>query len=104
MTGAAEPTLALEALTGGIGTYEECRRECRRLRRAGAVVLRAPSAALLPGAAHGWRLEGGLQPAAPRDGQVIVLFGPRPNLIGWQVVESGRPSPDVLNRVRPLTS
>jgi hypothetical protein len=42
--------------------------------------------------------------AMPRDGKVIVLFGPRPDLIGWQVVEAGRPDPDSLARVRHLTA
>jgi hypothetical protein len=33
-----------------------------------------------------------------------VLFGPRRDLIGWQVVEAGRPGPDLLARVRHLTA
>lgn len=100
---AAEPALPHKTLTGGTGTWEACRKEARRVRHEGAVVLRAPSAALLRGGAHGWRVDGGLQPAVPRDGHVIVLFGLRPDLIGWQVVERGRPAPDLLDRVRPLT-
>src|SRR5207248_739587 len=43
------PQLPQPVLTGGIRTYEECRKEARRLRREGAAALRAPSAALLPG-------------------------------------------------------
>jgi hypothetical protein len=35
---------------------------------------------------------------------VIVLFGPRPDLVGWQVVDSGRPGPDLFDRVRSLTA
>jgi hypothetical protein len=35
---------------------------------------------------------------------VIVFFGPRPDLVGWQVVDSGRPRPDLLDRVRPFTA
>lgn len=101
---AAEPGVAPEILRGGADTYEACRREARRVRREGAAALRAPSAALVGGGAHGWRVEAGLHPAAARDGQVIVLFGPRPDLVGWQVVERGRPAPDLLDRVRPLTA
>src|SRR5579884_1774359 len=60
------PRLAQAVLTGGIATYDQCRREARRLRRDGARALRAPSAALLPGGARGWKVDGGLQPAAER--------------------------------------
>ena len=49
-----------------------------------------------------WAIEGGLQPGPARDGQVIVLFGARPDLLGWQVVDEGRPGPDLRGRVRPL--
>jgi hypothetical protein len=103
MAGAATPVLSPRTLLGGTETYEACRREARRARQEGAAALRAPSAALVPGGAHGWRVDAGLQQAATRDGQVIVLFGLRPDLIGWRVVDSGRPSPDLLDRVRPLT-
>jgi hypothetical protein len=99
---AEEPALPVAVTTGGLQTYNACQGEARRLRRNGIVVLRAPSAALVPGAARGWRVEAGLQDAVPRNGQVIVLFGARPDLIGWQVVESGRPDPEALDRVRHL--
>ncbi len=101
---ATEPTLPPETLMGGLDTYEACRREAQRVRHEGAVALRAPSAALVHGGAHGWRVEAGLRQAAARDGQVIVLFGPRPDLVGWQAVDSGRPGPDLLDRVRSLTA
>lgn len=97
-----EPELPLEILVGGLESYDACRGEARRLRRGGAEAIRALSAALVPGGAQGWRVAGGLQPAPPRDGRVITLFGPRPDLIGWRVVESGRPGPDLLPRIRPL--
>jgi len=42
------PRLAQRVLTGGIRTYEECRKEARRLRTRGAACLRASSATLLP--------------------------------------------------------
>src|SRR5215469_5746568 len=47
------PRVSQAALTGGLNTYEQCRKEARRMRNKGAAVLRAPSAALLPGAARG---------------------------------------------------
>ena len=100
---AAEPALAPEILRGGAEMYEACRQEARRIRRTGVAALRAPSAALVGGGARGWRVEAGLQPAVARDGQVVALFGPRPDLVGWQVVERGRPGPDLLDRVRPFS-
>jgi hypothetical protein len=100
---AVQPGLADAVLLGGLATYPACRDEARRLRRDGAAGVRAPSAALMPGAAGGWRVDSGLQPAAPRDGTVIVLFGPRPDLVGWRVVDQGRPGPDLLEYVRPLS-
>lgn len=62
------PHLAPSVLTGGTATYDECRKEARRLRDKGTTALRAPSAALLPGGARGWKVNGGLRPAADRDG------------------------------------
>lgn len=99
---AQDPALPVRMLVGGVATYEACRSEARRLRGRGAAGLRASSAALVPGGARGWRVEGGLQLAPARDGRVVVLFGPRSDLVGWRVVESGRPGPDLLPRVRPL--
>lgn len=97
---AERPGLPLETLTGGPGTYEDCRAEGRRLRDRGVGGLIAPSAALAAGGAHGWKVDGGLQPARPRDGSVIVLFGRRHDLIGWPAGIEGRPSQDLLSRVR----
>ena len=100
---AAQPALADAVLLGGVATYPACRDEAKRLRDGGAAGLRAPSSALMPGGAGGWRVDGGLQPAPPRAGRVVVLFGPRPDLVGWQVVDQGRPGPELLARVRPLS-
>ena len=100
---AAAPDLPGPTLTGGTGTYSACRVEARRLRNAGATALRAPSAALLPGGAAGWTVEAGLQRAAARDGQVIVLFGPRPDLVGWPATLAGSPPATLLSHVRPLS-
>jgi hypothetical protein len=99
---AETPQLAEALLTGGFDAYEECRSEARRLRNNSAVALRAPSAALLPGSARGWKVDGGLQPAADRDGTVLAVFGPRPDFVGWVAAFSARPRSDLLTRVRHL--
>ena len=96
----ASPDLPPEILTGGPETWRACREEARRLRAGGATGLTVPSAALLPGAARGWRVDGGLQPGPDRDGEVIVLFGRRPDLVGWAATVAGRPGGDLLRRVR----
>jgi hypothetical protein len=74
------PRLPEPVLTGGIETYEACQKEARRLRAEGVEALRLPSAAVLRGGARGWRVEGGLQLAAERNGLVFVVFGARPDL------------------------
>jgi hypothetical protein len=99
---AKAPRLSQAVLTGGIATYPACQREARRLRRNGAKAVRAVSAALLPGGARGWKVDGGLQPAAERDGVVIALFGRRPDLSGWMAAFAARPRSDLLTHVRPL--
>ncbi|HKD06729.1 MAG TPA: RES domain-containing protein [Bryobacteraceae bacterium] len=99
---AAAPQISEATLTGGLATYEDCRREARRLRNNGVTVLRAPSAALLPGGAHGWKVDGGMRPAAERDGTVLAVFGARPDFIGWVAAFSAWPRPDLLSRIRHL--
>jgi len=98
----AEPELPRATMTGGPRSYAVCRREAARLRERGRDGLVAPSAALVRGGAHGWRVEGGLKPGPERDGTVIVLFGARPELVGWEAVYEGRPSDELLSRVRHL--
>jgi hypothetical protein len=97
---AAAPALAGETVTGGPETYPECRAEAKRLRDRGATRLDVTSAALLPGAARGFLTSGGLQPARPRDGRTIVLFGSRPTLVAWRAVHEGRPAAELMERVR----
>jgi len=99
---AETPRLPNRVLTGGIGTYEECQREARRLRDSGAAALRTPSAALLPGGATGWKVDGGLMPAAERDGMVFAVFGARPDFVGWIAAFAARPRSGLLDRVRHL--
>ena len=95
---ALEPHIAL----GNPETYSACQEAAAALRGAGEPGLVAPSAALFEGAARGWRVEHGLQEAAPRDGHVFVLFGARPEATGW-LAAVGRPGEDVLSRVRHFT-
>jgi hypothetical protein len=97
---AARPELPAAALTGGVSTYVRCQDEARRLRRSRTRRIDAPSAALRAGEARGQRVEGGLRPGPRRDGRVIVLFASRPDLIGWMAAAEGRPSEDLLDRVR----
>lgn len=94
--------LPRSTLRGGVGSYVACRVEARRYLERGTRGLTAPSAALLPGGAGGWRVRGGLRRAEPRDGRTIVLFGERPDLVGWKACDEGRPGAELLQRVRPL--
>lgn len=100
---APQPDLPEKILLGGLETYPQCQEEARRLRTSRAKGLLCPSAALLPGQARGWIVDGGTRPAAPRDGKVYVLFGRRPDLIGWAATLSGQPPAHLLDRVRHLT-
>jgi len=94
-----EPNLPPEVLTGGPETYPACREEARRVLRHGAPGIVAASAGLLPGGARGWRVDGGLAPGPDRDGRTLVLFGRRPDLVGWAAMAQGRPGDDVLRTV-----
>src|SRR5207253_7537977 len=67
-------------MTGDLDTYPASQRAARQLRRRGVSRLAAPSAALVPGGARPVRVDGGVRPAAPRDGVTIVIFGPPPAL------------------------
>jgi hypothetical protein len=96
------PRLPRSVQTGSLRSYPACQREARRLRRAGARSLLAPSAALVPGAAGGENVRGGLVDAAPRDGQVLVLFGRRPRLRGWVASFRGRPAARLLPLINRL--
>lgn len=98
----AVPDLPDATLRGGIDSYDACRSEAARLRAEGADGLVAPSAALAAGAAGGHVVDGGLRRAAPRAPHTIVLFGRRPDVVGWRACASGRPHADLLADVRHL--
>lgn len=94
------PDLPFETLTGDPSTYPRCQAEARRLRDSGSPGITAPSAALTTGSAGGYRVDGGFQDGPRRDGCVHVLFGARPNAVGWAVVIKGHPPAEILDRVR----
>jgi hypothetical protein len=98
----AKPRLSAKTLTGDETTYDACRAEAGRLRGLGAVGLTAPSAAVDSRTASGFRTDRGLRPGRRRPESVIVLFGRRPDLVGWAACADGRPRTDLLPRVRHL--
>jgi hypothetical protein len=98
----AAPHLPRRVLRGGIDTYPRCRTAAQRIRRTGTAGLRAPSAALVDGEAGGWRVAGGLVRGPARTGETIVLFGRRPDLVGWCATAGGRPPDWVLHRTVAL--
>jgi hypothetical protein len=100
---ASPVTLPRTDQTGGLESYPRCQEYARRARARGIRRLEATSAALVSGGAAGQQVvDGAEQPADPRDGRVIVIFGEPDDLVGWKVVEQGCPPTDVLPRVRHL--
>ena len=97
---AAQPQLPTEVLTAGRESYAHCQGEATRLRTGGATRLFALSAALLPGEARGWMVDKTVVAGPERDARTIVLFGPRPELVGWEVVGRGHPEFHLLPKVR----
>ena len=87
-------------LTGGQETYESCRREAARVRSRGEKGMRVPSAALLPGQACGWVVDAGQMAGPERDGFNWVLFGHRPDLVGWPISSGAAPPEELLPRIR----
>lgn len=102
MDGVVPVSLDESVVTGGADSYPICQAEADRLHARGASGVRAASAALLPGAAAGCRVRGGLVDGPARDGQVYVLFGARPDALGWPVVLDGAPPAAVLHQVRVM--
>lgn len=99
---ASIPDLPTSTLIGGPAMYGACREAARALRARGATRLDVPSAALVSGGAHGYRVDAGLKPGPPRDARNIVLYGRRPFLVGWRAAHHGQPSAELLARVRHL--
>jgi len=89
-------------MTGGPESYPGCQDYARSQRQQGVSDLIAPSAALLPGAAGGQVTDNGLRDAENRDGATWVLFGRRPGLRGWRVVDRDAPPGRVLDLTRHL--
>ena len=91
-------------MRGDLATYPGCQAYARELRSQGVTDLVAPSAALLPGAARGQHVVDGLREAEDRNGIVWVLYGRRPHLRAWRVVEQGAPPRRTLGLVRHFKS
>ena len=94
-----EPGLPRQMLLGGRESWPACQHAAQEHRKH-ADGIAAPSAALNPGAARGWRVDGGLRPGPDRDGKVFALFGLRPGLVGWAATIDGRPDRDLLPKIR----
>jgi hypothetical protein len=96
------PELPSRVTRGGIDSYPACRREARRLRSVGVQGIRAPSAAVRASTGSGFRVTNGLRGGPTRSEETLVLFGLRPELVGWAACAVGRPREDLLPRVRHL--
>ena len=94
-----QPDLPFEVLTGDPTSWHECTRFAQEYRTT-ADGISAPSAALHPGGARGWRVDGGLQNGPDRNARVFALFGRRPDLVGWPATIEGRPRTDLLENIR----
>jgi hypothetical protein len=98
------PELAVEddLAFGGLDAYEQCRERARMARQQDGRGFRTRSAALMEGAAGGWRVDGGIERGRARDGVVVALFGRQPDLTGWSCSQIGSPDPSLLQYVRAL--
>jgi hypothetical protein len=98
---AASPGVERRLLDGGTETYEACQGAARRLRSEGHDALIAPSSAVIEGPS-GFSSAVGLVPGPSLREDTLVLFGARPELVGWIAAGPGRPDSTVLPRVRHL--
>jgi hypothetical protein len=86
---------------GDQASYPACQVEATRIREAGNDGLVAQSAALRGGHVRSWRAVGEANISArERTATVVVLFGPRPDLEGWLIVDRGAPPSHVMAHVR----
>jgi hypothetical protein len=97
----ARPSLDDATSRGDQASYAACQVEAERIREGGNEGLVAPSAALRGGDPTPWRAVGEANIAAgERSATVVVLFGPRPDLEGWLMVDRGAPPSHVMAHVR----
>jgi hypothetical protein len=97
----ARPELDDATMRGDEDSYPACQAEAQRLRQLGNAGLTARSAALRDAEARSWRAVGEVNvPGDQHPAMVAALFGPRPDLEGWLVVEGGSPPSHVVGRVR----
>ena len=97
----AHPEVDDATVRGDEHSYPACQQEARRLRERGHDGLVAPSAALRNAEATSWRAAGEVNvPGARYPATVVALFGPRPDLEAWLMVDGGAPPSHVLGRVR----
>ena len=90
------------AVLGGLASHRRCRQVARKVRRTGHTALRATAAAVVPSGGHGWRVDGGIEPGPDRPATTLVLFGRRPDLVGWSAAHIAQPDPHILPLVQPL--
>ncbi len=98
----AQPELDVRILLGDRSSYPRCQEEARRLRAGGATAVEVLSAALASGEARGACVRGGLADGPSRDGQVLALFGLRPDLCGWRCALDCTLDARLVRLVRPL--
>ena len=84
-----------EVLRGAPDSWPACQEIAQRYRKFTDGIT-APSAALRSGGAHGWIVDGGHKSGPERNGQVIVLFGLRSDLVGWAASINGSPAKALL--------
>jgi RES domain len=97
----ARPRVDDATLRGGQASYPACQVEAERIREGGNEGLVAPSAALRDGEVRPWWAVGEADISADqRSATVVVLFGSRPDLEGWLLVDRGAPPSHVMAHVR----